>query len=1189
MHSDVTTSATPGTMFHVSPAMSVPLQAGSFYTLAVHWDSATAVYRWTTPMVFPVTTAFGTLVQGVTGTNIPVAPAPVVSSLNGYPINVLTGSELDTDGDSFIGCLECNDQNNAVFPGAPEVCDGDDNDCDGVLFVGEDDLDGDGDFVCATDCDDTDATIYGGAPELCDQIDNDCDGLVPANETTDGDLDGTVTCADCDDTTAVFAPGAAELCDGLDQNCDGTLSASVQLDSTPATDLTGTGGARFRGAKYLVATGAILDTIEVQLNVSVGSTLTWQLYESATENGLYTSVWEDTSVTTVVGNDWHTSPVIGFALQPGTHYVWGAHWVSATVTYNFINSVAAPFTMSFGTLVAPIAYAAAAPAGATFSFPNGLSVYGVRAWTGEEVDGDNDTFLSCAECDDTDPLTFPGAPELCDGLDNDCDTVVPAIEADGDLDGAPGCADCDDADATVFPGAPELCDGLDNDCDTFVPANEADGDGDSFPLCNDCDDVNPAVFPGAAETCDGLDTDCDGLLDGLDPDVGATTIADEDFDTTDGGFLTTSPAGNAIWAWGAPTSGPNAAVSGANVWATNLTGNYGVNSNTAHLTTPAYAIPAGGADLEFAYWQDNEGVCIWDFTSLEIDDGSGAFVPLPDGDTCAGGLAETLGAWFNVSIDLAAWAGMTVTIRFVHTTDIGVSNFPGTYIDDFSIVSGDDADGDGWNTCADCDDTQATVNPGAVAEVCDGFDTDCDPSTTVVDDVDLDVDGQAVCAGDCDDNEPAVFLGNPEICDGLDNDCDNITPPGEVDVDLDSFFLCANDCNDNDPSIFPGATEACNGLDDDCDTVVPPDEFDVDIDGEMGCEGDCADNNSAVNTSAVENCNGLDDNCNGLADADAAGEVDADLDTSLSCLDCDDAVATTYPGAPELCNGVDDDCDPTTDETVDADGDLWTVCDGDCDDGDFLVSPGTNEVCNGIDDDCDPLTVEDEDADGDLATLCDGDCDDSDEGIFPGAEEVCDGIDNDCDEVLLDDEVDADGDGQLACGDDCDDTDPDTYLGAPELCDGIDNDCDGTVVEDETADEDGDLFTPCDGDCDDRRAEVHPEADEICDGLDNDCDGVVPEEEVDEDADGYYACGDDCDDANAALSPDGLENDEALCADGLDNDCDGTVDVDDVDCPTPEEEGCADCEEASFAAGDGAGTLWVLALVGALVGIRRRR
>jgi len=1189
VHSSTTTSTDTGLVWHESPAMAVTMTAGMYYSVMLHWDLA-ATYGWTPSFTFPAAVTFGTHEAGITGTGIPTGTATITTSLNGYPVTLLTGSESDADLDTYIECAECDDTNAAVNPGATEICDGVDTDCDGVLFTGgggEDDNDGDGDYLCATDCDDTDATVYGGAPELCDGVDNDCDTVIPANETTDADGDGAVTCEDCDDTNVAYAPGATELCDGLDQNCDGGLSFPDVADESPAGEFTGAGGSRGRGGKYLVATASTLDTFELQLDAPAGTTLTWQVFESTTENGAYTEIFNDTTTTTVVGNDWHTSPGLSISLVPGMYYVFLTHW-APSITYNWHNTQSAPLPVSFGTYTAPIAYTGVAPPLTGTAFANGVSLYPIRVWTGEETDGDADNFLACAECDDNNAATYPGAPEICDGLDNDCDTVVPANEADSDGDGSVACADCDDTNADTFPGATEICDGLDNDCDTVVPANEADGDLDTYPLCNDCDDTVPTIYPGAPETCDQVDTDCDGLVDGLDPDVGATVVADEDFEVTDGGFVASAAAAStSIWAWGAPTSGPNGAVSGSNVWATVLNGPYGLNNNTAYLTLPAYTIPAGGADLEFSYWQDNETDCQWDFTFLEIDDGSGTFVDLPDGDACAAGLAETNGIWETVTIDLAAWAGMTVTIRVVHETDTSVNLFPGTYIDDLSIVAVDDADSDGWNTCADCNDTQAGVFPGQT-ETCDGFDTDCDPTTTVPDDVDADLDGQAICAGDCDDTEAAMFLGNPEICDGLDNDCDTLVPPGEVDLDLDGFFICDSDCDDGDDTIFPGATEVCNGIDDDCDTVVPADEFDADNDAEMGCEGDCDDGNSAINTSATEACNGVDDDCNGLLDADAAGEVDVDLDGFLSCADCDDAVDTTYPGAPELCNaGVDDDCDPATDEDVDADTDGASICDGDCNDADAAVFPGAVEICNEIDDDCDPATTEDVDIDGDGATICDGDCDEDDDTLFPDAEEVCDGIDNNCDEELLEGEVDEDEDGQLVCEGDCDDANAAVYLGAAEVCDGFDNDCDGADIEDETTDEDGDGVTPCEDDCDDREATVFPGAEEICDGLDNDCDEVLLDDEVDADGDGFFLC-DDCDDADSLVHPDVAEADEALCADEIDNDCDGAADLEDTECPEPDVGGCEDCEEASFAAADGGSAAWLLGLL-AIAGVRRRR
>ncbi len=113
---------------------------------------------------------------------------------------------------------------------------------------------------------------------------------------------------------------------------------------------------------------------------------------------------------------------------------------------------------------------------------------------------------TAGDCNDTLPQAFPGAREVCDGLDNDCNGEVdegfpprqwfPDEDGDGfgdedrrvttcqdpgdpwTLDGE----DCDDTDELASPAAPERCDdGADNDCDTLVDCEDPDCDGG--PLC----------------------------------------------------------------------------------------------------------------------------------------------------------------------------------------------------------------------------------------------------------------------------------------------------------------------------------------------------------------------------------------------------------------------------------------------------------------------------------------------------------------------------------------------------------------------------------------------------------------------------------------------------------------------------------------------------------------------------------
>lgn len=179
--------------------------------------------------------------------------------------NVLSAPPCtDEDSDGVSTCEgDCNDTDPTVHFGAIEVCDGQDNTCDGVgdpaACTG--DFDGDGTAGNQGDCNDADPTIHPGAAEVCDEIDNDCDGQIdegtqnacglcgftPAEKCGDGednDCDGAIDEADCsvdadgdgaspdqgdcNDGDADVNPSAAEVCNGLDDDCDGLVDEYVK-------------------------------------------------------------------------------------------------------------------------------------------------------------------------------------------------------------------------------------------------------------------------------------------------------------------------------------------------------------------------------------------------------------------------------------------------------------------------------------------------------------------------------------------------------------------------------------------------------------------------------------------------------------------------------------------------------------------------------------------------------------------------------------------------------------------------------------------------------------------------------------------------------------------------------------------------------------------------------------------------
>jgi hypothetical protein len=438
-------------------------------------------------------------------------PAEALDGISDEDLVVIVNFIGDADEDGFtMADGDCNDRDDTVYPGAEELCDGLDNDCDGTIDDGlaplltyYADLDGDGfgstptdacaapprHVLVAGDCDDTNATVYPDAPELCDELDNDCDLAIDEDvvyvdffQDLDHDSYGndatlTNTCeempgwvlrgGDCDDTCATCFPGNPEVCDDEDNDCDGTIDDGLAF-TTYYRDSDGDTYGVDSSARDAceTMTGWVLRGGDCNDSCASCSPVGEEVCDGL-DNNCDGDADEDLAVLVYVDAD-------------GDGYG---------------------------------------------NPPSGLERCGIP--DGYVTIGD--------DCNDERADVSPEAEEVCDGVDNDCDREVDEgfastfyADADGDGYGDPAVSteaceapegyvddsgDCDDGNEEINPGAEEVVDGVDNDCDAQIDEGSGgDADADVDADADAGGDADADADADADETLDG-DVESDGAAD----------------------------------------------------------------------------------------------------------------------------------------------------------------------------------------------------------------------------------------------------------------------------------------------------------------------------------------------------------------------------------------------------------------------------------------------------------------------------------------------------------------------------------------------------------------------------------------------------------------------------------------------------------------------------------------------------
>ncbi len=308
---------------------------------------------------------------------------------------------------------------------------------------------------------------------------------------------------------------------------------------------------------------------------------------------------------------------------------------------------------------------------------------------------------------------------------------VSTLDSDGDGSVLPD--DCDDNDNTVYPGAQELCDGKDNDCDgltdedlfTFYFDFDEDGYGDpaitiqgcTAPLGysdnnEDCNDLCSECFPGNPEVFDSLDNDCDGQVDDGFTDTdgdGIYDILDTQSLVFSSDFNDTRIAGSNLW-------GQIIDRAGHEVQVTTGEGILIISVDTTGGSSPAMVSIMNDIELEI-----DPG------TTMELSPGS-VKIKVISGTALVGFVDDggnigstTLESGNDVTIESTT---LTVTNNGSTTLTVSINNQEITIDPGETVTPSVDADGDGIEDC--CDNCINKANTDQRDTDGDGYGNICD-------------------------------------------------------------------------------------------------------------------------------------------------------------------------------------------------------------------------------------------------------------------------------------------------------------------------------------------------------------------------------------------------------------------------------------------------------------------------------